>query len=370
LQELVHRHPEILPIQEIEPVFTRPVSACRELRTPHGPIDNFLITPEGNLLIVEAKLWRNPEARRKVVAQALDYASCLFEMDYEGLERAVLEARAGDRDCPQSLYELISGFDDAPDEARFVDAINLNLRRGRALILVVGDGIRTETERLVDLFQSHGTAHFTFALVELSVFELDESDRLLVCPRTLAKTQIINRTTIEFDDLPRKLRVVNEKSANEAASGTPVRAESITAEQFFEAIAKINPGAPERIEKLQASFEKLGIFGEYATRLMFKWESPLDKVYNVGGIRPDGRVPTRGVNWFAPTDLSHQYIEELAQAWGMDVNKNHDRDWFVAGPDGKTVKLDAILDKLDLWPPIVERFQESIRARAEELQKA
>jgi hypothetical protein len=327
-----------------------------------------LITPEGNLVIVEAKLWRNPEARRKVVAQALDYASCLFELDYEGLERGVLAARADERDGPKSLYELVSDADDAPGESRFVDAVNLNLKRGRALILVVGDGIRTETERLVDLFESHGTAHFTFALVELSIYAFDESDRILVCPRTLAKTEIINRTTIEFDDVSTRLRVVKEKSADDAAPKPQVRARSITAEQFFEAIARIDRRAPHEIEKLQDRFEKLGIFEEYATRLMFKWESPLDKVINLGGIRPDGKVPTRAVNWFAPKDLSHQYIEELAQAWGMEVNKNHERDWFVAGPDGKTVKLFDILNKLELWPPSVERFQERIRQRAEELQ--
>lgn len=370
LQDLVHRRPEILPIQEIEPAFTRAVSACRELRTPHGPIDNLLITPEGNLVIVEVKLWRNPEARRKVVAQALDYASCLFEMDYDGLEKAVLDARSGDRDHPKSLYEIIAGFEDAPIEARFVDSVNFNLRRGRALILVVGDGIRTETERLVELFQSHGTAHFTFALVELAVFSLAGSGNYLVCPRTLAKTEIINRTVVQVDDVRTKLKISGLPSNSASHSGAGIRAPSITAEQFFEDLARVDRRAPEKIQELRDGLEKLGIFEEFTTRLMFKWDSPLDRTFNIGSIRPDGRVPTRGVNWFAPADLSHQYIEELAKAWGMQVNRNHERDWFVAGPDGKTVKLGEILDKLELWPPVVERFQDRIRERAEELQKS
>ncbi|MBL8908864.1 MAG: hypothetical protein JNM20_19495 [Rhizobiales bacterium] len=365
LQDLVHRHPEILPIAEIEPAFTHPISVCRELRTQHGPIDNLLITPEGNLIVVEAKLWRNPEARRKVVAQALDYASCLFELDYEGLERAVLDARAGEGDAAKSLYEIFASLDEAPGESQFVDAINLNLRRGRALILVVGDGIRTETERLVDLFQSHGTAHFTFALVELALYSLDETGRLLICPRTLAKTEIIGRTTIELEGLSGKTRPLSKAIGTIAPPSSSTRAPSITAEQFFESVAKIDPRAPEEIEKLQEEFEKLGVFEEYATRLMFKWDSPLDKTYNIGSIRPDGRVPTRAVNWFAPTDLSHTYIEELAAAWGMQVNRNHLRDWFVAGPDGKTVTLAAILGKLELWPAVLERFQNRIRERAE-----
>jgi hypothetical protein len=82
LQRLIHDHPGLLPVEEIEPGFGEPVALAREVQTKHGPIDNLLVTPEGNIVLVEVKLWRNPEARRKVVAQALDYASCLFGMGY------------------------------------------------------------------------------------------------------------------------------------------------------------------------------------------------------------------------------------------------------------------------------------------------
>ncbi|MFO0994443.1 MAG: hypothetical protein U1E67_21220 [Hyphomicrobiales bacterium] len=280
------------------------------------------------------------------------------------------EARSGDRVRPNSLYDIVADFEEAPAEARFVDAVNLNLRRGRALILVVGDGIRTETQRLVDLFQSHGTAHFTFALVELAIFSLPDSGRYLVSPRTLAKTEIINRSVIQVDDVRTKIRLQKPPSESASPSVARIRAPSITVEQFFENLTRIDRESPEKVQELRDALEKLGVFEEFTTRLIFKWESPLDKVFNLGAIRPDGRVPTRAVNWFAPTDLSHQYIEELARAWGMDVNRNHERDWFVAGPDGKTVKLSAISDKLDRWAPIVARFQERIRERAEELQRA
>lgn len=165
LQELVYRHPNCLPAREIEAGFGELVSVGMEIPTPHGPIDNLLITPDGQIALVEAKLWRNPQARREVVAQALDYASCLFEWDYEELEQRVLKASFGDRPRPACLYDLFQGKDGLP-LPDFVDAINTNLRRGRALILVVGDGIRTEAKRLAAMLQSHAGAHFTFGLVE------------------------------------------------------------------------------------------------------------------------------------------------------------------------------------------------------------
>ena len=44
---------------------------------------------EGYLTLVETKLWRNPEARRTVVAQIIDYASHLSTWTYDDLRQAV-----------------------------------------------------------------------------------------------------------------------------------------------------------------------------------------------------------------------------------------------------------------------------------------
>lgn len=74
VRDLIHEHPACLPIAEIDAVFSGPVPICTELNTPAGAIDNFLVTPKGLPVLVECKLWRNPEARREVVGQILDYA--------------------------------------------------------------------------------------------------------------------------------------------------------------------------------------------------------------------------------------------------------------------------------------------------------
>lgn len=47
---------------------------CAELHTPADPIDALFVTPSGRLVTVAAKLWRNPEAPRTVIAQVLNYA--------------------------------------------------------------------------------------------------------------------------------------------------------------------------------------------------------------------------------------------------------------------------------------------------------
>jgi len=88
LQDLIRRHPAILPTGEIEPVFRPLLSIGCEVGTAAGSIDNLFISPRGYLVLVETKLWRNPEARREVVAQAIDYASCLSRWSYDQLDAA------------------------------------------------------------------------------------------------------------------------------------------------------------------------------------------------------------------------------------------------------------------------------------------
>jgi hypothetical protein len=75
MQVLLHKHPACLPVAEIDPGFGELVSVGMEVATRHGPMDNLFLTPDGDIVVVETKLWHNPESRRQIVAQVLDYAS-------------------------------------------------------------------------------------------------------------------------------------------------------------------------------------------------------------------------------------------------------------------------------------------------------
>ena len=89
IQALIHDYPACLPIPEIDSIFSDPVPICTELNTPAGPIDNFMVTLSGLPVLVECKLWRNPEARREVVSQILDYAKELSRWSSSDLQREV-----------------------------------------------------------------------------------------------------------------------------------------------------------------------------------------------------------------------------------------------------------------------------------------
>ena len=69
LRDTLFAHPELLPVNAIDPAYGPLTPLCTELRTAAGPLDIAFINPFGRLTLVECKLWRNPQSRREVVAQ-------------------------------------------------------------------------------------------------------------------------------------------------------------------------------------------------------------------------------------------------------------------------------------------------------------
>jgi len=197
IQALVHKHPACLPIAEIDAMFSAPVPICTELNTLAGAIDNFMVTPSGLPVLVECKLWRNPEGRREVVGQILDYAKELSRWSSSDLQREV--SRRLKRDG-NPLLEMVRKVDPEVDEIQFNDALTANLRRGRFLLLIVGDGIREGVEAIAEYLQVHAGLHFSLGLVELPIYIMPDGVTRLVAPRVLARTTIVTRNIVALPD--------------------------------------------------------------------------------------------------------------------------------------------------------------------------
>jgi hypothetical protein len=192
IRNLVHEHPACLPITEIDAMFSGTVPICTELNTPAGPIDVFMVTPSGLPVLVECKLWRNPEARREVVSQILDYAKELSRWSSADVQREVSNRLKRDGN---PLLDIVRVADPAVDEQSFHDALTANLRRGRFLLLIVGDGIREGVEAIAEYLQVHAGLHFSLGLVELPIYLMPNGDRL-VAPRVLVRTVLVTRNVV------------------------------------------------------------------------------------------------------------------------------------------------------------------------------
>ena len=193
LQNLLFRHPRTLPIASIDASYDGMVPVCKELHTPAGYVDAIYVNALGRLTLAEFKLWRNPQARREVIGQILDYAKELASWNYEDLQREVSKSlkRKGN-----VLHELVFSVHPEVDEAAFVDNVSRHLKRGEFLLLIIGDGIREGVESIVDFVQQHSGLHFNLALVEAALYR-DKQDQIIVQPRIVTRTEIVPRYTLE-----------------------------------------------------------------------------------------------------------------------------------------------------------------------------
>jgi hypothetical protein len=194
LRDTLFSHPELLPINDIDPSFGPLLPLCRELRTEAGPLDIAFINPMGRLTLVECKLWRNPEARRKVVAQVLDYARAISRWSYSDLQRQVSMATGRLGNIP---FELARANNPTLVEHQFADAVVRTMRSGRFLLLIAGDGIREDVGALAELINRNAALGFSFGLVEVGLYDLG-GDGLAIQPRVTARTHVFERNVVIY----------------------------------------------------------------------------------------------------------------------------------------------------------------------------
>lgn len=200
LRDLIADHPSTLPVQDIDPSYGRIVTVTTELSIPGvGFVDVVLMDENGRLIVVECKLWRNPQARREVVGQILDYARELSRFAYEDLQRQVSIATKRHGNV---LYGLAREAGSTLAEADFVDRVTRDLAAGRFLLLVVGDGIAEGTRRIGEYLRDQPGLAFSFALIEMAEYRHIDAQGVahaIMHPRVLAQTVLIERHVIRSD---------------------------------------------------------------------------------------------------------------------------------------------------------------------------
>ncbi|SEG46584.1 hypothetical protein SAMN05421819_3081 [Bryocella elongata] len=314
LQRLIMTHPGLLPISQVEPVFESMVPICMELPIRDRFVDNVFVTPNGHIAIVECKLWRNAEARRNVIAQVIEYASELSKLSYEEFESAVRRAEPVQDDTPagaSTLFEMVTEGEGV-DEAAFHDAVTETLRRGRILIIILGDGIRQGLETMAGFLQQHAGLHFTLCLVELALFELPNSNGAIIAqPRIVGRTTNIERGIVVLDDSRISIKPLPTKP------GVVAQPSSISSESFYESLDAAAPGASAGLQALLADLDILGVKPDFkAKTLTLRWTT--DRVnWNLGTFHNDGALwmdyhsqQARNLNLI---EESRAYLQRLAE---------------------------------------------------------
>jgi len=216
LQKTLHLYgDELLPIKEFDESFFPLTSIGREINN----IDNLFLSPNGKLTLVETKLWRNPEARREVIAQILEYAAELKTWNYESLEQKCKQGNKQNCVIDDSLFDYmkkkfkveLSDEDNGENETNFIDNVNKYLRRGELLLLIVGDGIKSNVLNILNTLNTQTInesgssinsmikfSMFTFGLIELKIYNLKKNNSKLIIPNIISIVKPELRGVVEI----------------------------------------------------------------------------------------------------------------------------------------------------------------------------
>ena len=292
LQELIDQSPNVLPVREYLPSVKTLFSLGREvpvdLGSQQGFIDNLLVTNEGHFVIVETKLYRNPEATREVITQTLQYGMAVGHLRLMELENRIRRGQNPSLRRDESILECVSrvaadtnvsGL--LPDD--FEEALERFLRRGEILLLIVSDGIHVGVERVAHWLNDQGSSTpYKLGLVELKFYSIG-NDRLVV-PRTILKTRELSRHVVVVDirpnaDVTATAEVVDEFKTN--AGGTVQKSRSVksaavplTKAQLLQLVATENQQIASRLadELERYGFDQQGTGSYYQYGIRFPSE--------------------------------------------------------------------------------------------------
>ena len=266
LQKIIHKNPQILPIDDIESGFAPLISLGREISTSVGYIDNLYISPNGYLTIVETKLWRNPEAKREVVGQIIDYAKELTNWNFTKLNDGVKNSSQLYNNNSKGIIELIKDFENIEEheEYKIIDNIERNLKRGRFLLLIVGDGIRESVEEMVDFLSNTPQIQFTLGLVELQFYKNPNLEgELIAIPNLITRTREITRAIVKIENSTNGNVTIETDFIEEKVKPITART-TITEDDFFEQLQQnTDYESAEFAKHILATVKEKGYFVEW-----------------------------------------------------------------------------------------------------------
>jgi hypothetical protein len=266
LQKIIHKNPQILPIDDIESGFAHLISLGREISTSVGYIDNLYISPNGYLTIVETKLWRNPESKREVVGQIIDYAKELTNWNFTKLNDGVKKSSQLYNNNSKGIIELIKDFENIEEheEYKIIDNIERNLKRGRFLLLIVGDGIRESVEEMVDFLSNTPQIQFTLGLVELQFYKNPNVEgELIAIPNLITRTREITRAIVKIENSTNGNVTIETDFIEEKVKPITART-TITEDDFFEQLQQnTDYESAEFAKHILATVKEKGYFVEW-----------------------------------------------------------------------------------------------------------
>ena len=323
LQEILADNPALIPASDLGEEFSSLVCIGREVPVGSGDtqgyIDNLYVSASGNIVIAETKLFRNQESRRTVVAQIIDYAKELQKWDCEMLNKVANDYYFRKEGQAYDLLDLMirKGYLSYADGGAFTDRVNQSLSKAKFLLMIVGDGIRSNVQQLADFLNENTSMQFRLALAEMEIYQHGED--VVVIPNLLTKTAVLERTVVNVGGA-----LIEIEEPSESESPKYIRKPILSRREFIDAFASNGGYDPDDIYELIADLE------------------------SISGLSV--RI--------APTELTIRFSPDGEHTYPLmtfGISSGDSALWIVPG------RIKAALDKHGVLPPLADDFLESYK---------
>jgi hypothetical protein len=179
---------------------------AREYSTNYGNIDVLFITKDADIIIIETKLIRNPEAIRSVVAQLVGY---IKSMSMEGVDK-LLESVNNNKLKLDNDFKL---------SEKFISVLSKNISHGNIYGIIVGDDIHPNLLGLIDSIQSAPHLSFHLNLIKIESYLFDNN--IIISAFNIESTKEIERSVINITiDFEKKESTIESKSPEKDSKGS------------------------------------------------------------------------------------------------------------------------------------------------------
>lgn len=175
IQQYIYDNPDAIPIYEIDNDI-RLFVAAREFQTKSGPIDDLAFDQNGNIYVIETKLFRNPD-KRAVVAQALDYGASLWRhsTDFDAFIEQL--NRHTNKQFHKDFKEAFIDFFGIEDITEAFGNISGNLNSGNIKFVVLMDRLHNQLKDLIVYINQN--SHFDIYAVEVEYYKHEDFEIII-----------------------------------------------------------------------------------------------------------------------------------------------------------------------------------------------
>jgi len=177
LQNYIYENPESIPLYEIKE-DVRLLILAREFSVGSGSIDALAIDREGEIYLIETKLYKNPD-KRLVVAQVLDYGASMWraQVNFDDfLDTLATHVRNKFEIGLSDKVKEFFTFEDLEYEG-LIDNFKQNLNNGNYKFIVLMDRLHSQLKDLI-LYINENSKFDVYA-VELEYYKHEDMEIMI-----------------------------------------------------------------------------------------------------------------------------------------------------------------------------------------------